>query len=487
MGPKSTITIAALLLLWVSQGPAAEAPARSELRRKLQPCQVAGGVDSVLCGSFEVPEVRGAAGSRRLALHVVLLPATTDSVFSDPLVFLAGGGVVPATRYAGFLSRAFPTLRRHRDILLVDQRGTWNSNPLSCEPAAGPAPGRVAGIMDPRDCLSMLMQRADLRAYSTAIAMDDLDAVRDWLGYPTVNLYGVSYGTKAAQVYLKQYPDHVRSAVLYGVVPLAARSQLDLATFAQKSLERVFALCGADASCHAAFPNLDAEFDSVLIRLSRTPARVRAPATTGEAQSVQVTDRMFRDLVQTRLGSARGIERLPQLIHAAYSGDYGPVAAAVLGDGPPPQPPAPPGVFFSILCSESIPLIDPSSIPRATAGTFFGDGPVRSQIDICAEWPRAVLPRDFWEPVCADVPVLAITGDLDPITPPSYGEMVIQHLSNARHIVVPNRSHGDVDSCITSLFERFLSAGRFDGLDTTCVTSPMPIHFATPGSGEPQR
>ena len=474
---KTTLVALAVLVLAPAREAGSQAPARSDLQHKLEACQVAGVKDPALCGHYEVPEVRGAEGSRRVKLNIVVLPATTDSIAGDPLVFLAGGGVVPATRYAGFLTRAFPTLRQHRDILLIDQRGTWNSSPLACEP--GPGPASEDGAASIRSCLDDLTKRADLRAYSTAAAMDDLDAVREWLGYRTISLYGVSYGTKAAQVYLKQHPQRVRSVVLYGVVPLSAPTQLDLAANAQRTLERVFALCATDATCQAAFPSLGVELDSTLARLARAPATASLERSGAPAQTIEVTDRMLRDVVQTMLGSARSIERLPRLIHAAYGGDYRSVGRVALGDGPLSLPPAPRGVFFSILCAESIPLIEPSRVAPATAGTFFGATPVQSQIDACAEWPRAALPAGFWEPARADVPVLAITGDLDPITPPSYGELVTSSLRNARHIVIPNRSHGDVDPCITTLFERFLIDGGAGGLDTSCAAVQAPLRFAT--------
>lgn len=464
-----------VLLLAPLQIVVAQAPTRADLQRKLQSCQLPGVVDQVLCGQYEVPEVRGQASSRQLTLNVVLLPATSDTAVADPLVFLAGGGVVPATRYAAFLTRAFPALRRHRDILLLDQRGTWNSNSLACEPRVDGAP--VEGLSGMRDCLTMLAQRADLTAYSTAAAMEDLDAVRGWLGYSTINLYGVSYGTKAAQVYMKQFPTRVRVAVLYGVVPIGAPSQLDLAAFAQRSLERVFARCAADPPCQTAFPRLAAEFDSTIARLTGAPVTATAGRADGTSQSIEVTHRTFRNLVQAMLGSARSIERLPLLIHNTYTGNYDLIARAVLGEGPPPPPPAPRGVFFSILCGESILLIEPGRVPAATAGTFFGDAPLRSQMEICGPWPRAALPRAFWEPARGTEPVLAITGDLDPITPPGYADLVTGTLSNARHIVVPNRSHNDVDPCITSLFEQFIIAGGASGLDTRCATAPAPLQF----------
>ena len=121
----------------------------------------------------------------------------------------------------------------------------------------------------------------------------------------------------------------------------------------------------------------------------------------------------------------------------------------------------------------------PDEIERATNGTFFGSFPVRWQMQQCAYWPRAALPQGFLEPVQSSVPVLAISGDLDPITPPRYGESVIRGFMNGRHIVVPNRSHNDVDPCITGLFESFLIAGSAAGLDTSCVGLPRPLRFAT--------
>jgi pimeloyl-ACP methyl ester carboxylesterase len=457
-----------------------QAPVRPDFAQKLQHCRASGLEEEVFCGRYEVRENRRDPSGRTIALNLVVLPATTDSVASDALVFLAGGGVVPATRYAGFLARAFPNLRRHRDILLADQRGTWNSNPLSCDQPDGASAG-LAGIGEvivaTRGCRDALAERADLRAYNTAVAMDDLDAVRGWLGYQAVNLYGVSYGTKAAQVYLRQHPGRVRSAVLYGVVPLSVPSQLDLASSAQASLERVFGLCARDAACGAAFPNLPAEFDSLLSRLAREPTTLEPPS--GSIRETRITDRALRDLVQSMLGAARAIERLPLLIHSAYLGDYHPVALALAGKGQPPPPPAPRGLFLSIICSEAIPQIDAHDVSQATRGSFFGDAPVRSQMRFCADWPRASLPNGFWVPVRAQVPVLALSGDLDPITPPRYGEVVVQNLANGLHIVLPNRSHNDVDPCITSMFEGFLIAGGAAGLDTSCVAASTPLRFAT--------
>src|SRR2546426_3440028 len=127
--------LAVVLLLPLNLGVLAEgskAPGRS-VAGKLKPCHVPGVDEEVHCGRYEVYENRGARKGRKFGLNIVVLPAEGPDVAADPLVFLAGGGVAPATRYASFLQKAFPNLRRRRDVLLVDQRGTGGSNPLECD------------------------------------------------------------------------------------------------------------------------------------------------------------------------------------------------------------------------------------------------------------------------------------------------------------------------------------------------------------------
>jgi pimeloyl-ACP methyl ester carboxylesterase len=115
----------------------------------------------------------------------------------------------------------FQRFQLDRDIVLIDQRGTGDSNALNCEPDDRDEEdfskiddypvGRL------RTCLAAL--KADTRFYTTAIAMDDIDDVRKFLGYGEINLWGGSYGTRAALVYLKWHEDAVRSVVIDGVAP----------------------------------------------------------------------------------------------------------------------------------------------------------------------------------------------------------------------------------------------------------------------------
>jgi pimeloyl-ACP methyl ester carboxylesterase len=449
----------------------AHAP-RAAFGDKLAPCRVAGLDEDVLCGRREVFENRATATGRTIALNVVVLPATTDSVLGDPLFFLAGGGVVPATRYARFLGTAMPALRRHRDIVLVDQRGTGGSNALACDRARLDTlvglPSDLRYLAYVAACRASLADRADVRFYTTSLAMEDLDDVREWLGFRTINLYAASYGTSAAATYIRRHPARVRAVVMHGVVPLDVPMQVDLARSAQESLDRVFGLCAADAACAASYPDLREDFARVLARLDSI-------AASDPAGQRRIVGQSFRDAVNTALGALPGIRTVPRLVHAAA------LAIPPSGGGPPPGPePAPLGVRLALLCSEGLAGIDTATIARATARTFLGEFPVRFQLRWCEGWPTLPLPSDFRAPLRSSVPALLLTGELDPITPPRYAEHVKEWFTNGTTLRLPYRSHSDTDPCVTGIIEVFIvSGGRLP--DSSCLGATPKVQFERPG------
>jgi len=465
--------LAALLLLPLSLGVLAAGS------KKLKPCHVPGVDEEVLCGRYEVYENRAARKGRKIGLNVVVLPAAGPEVAADPLVFLAGGGVAPATRYASFLGKAFPALRRQRDVLLVDQRGTGGSNPLECDLSTDPTNAEYRDearfLAAVRRCRRKLEQKADLRYYTTPLAMEDLDEVRGWLGYPRLNLFGVSYGTKAAMVYLRQHPKRVRTVTMQGVVPLDEPMWLEYPRSAQQALDQAFAACARQPDCHHAFPELESEFSSILKRLTEKPVKVKVSALeTGPEVEVTIDDQVLRSFVAQVLYSAERIHDLPLLVHLAYQGDYQLLARRV---APREDNEIPKGVYLSIVCSEQM-QFDPAALPAATAGTFLGGFRVGREVSACGEWARGWLPPGFWTPVKSTVPTLVLNGALDHATPPRYGAHVAQSLAHARHLVLPNRGHNDTDPCICGMIEAFILAGRLEGLDTSCLAKTEELSFA---------
>jgi pimeloyl-ACP methyl ester carboxylesterase len=439
---------------------------------KLTSCTVPGVEEKVLCGHYDVFEDRVARRGRTIALNIVLLPATTDSVLRDPLVFLAGGGVVPATRYARMFASAMPRLRRNRDVLLVDQRGSGGSNGLACD--RGAMDGATSLDREARylqliaRCRDALASRADVRFYTTTPAMDDLDDVREWLGFPTLNLFGVSYGTSAAQVYVRQHPTRVRTIVAHGLVPLDAPTAVDLARSAQQSLDALLTLCRRDARCHAAFPDLDAE-----------ASRVMAPSSLSES-------RLARAAVNDLLASAATMREIPRVIHGLARGDSSvlappepPPGAGGAGAAPPPPAGPPLGVRLAILCSEGLGRIDTASIATRTANTFLGDFPVRYQMRWCEGWPRVDLPVSFWSPVVSDTPILLLNGELDAITPPAYARHVAAGFARSQIVLLANQSHDERSPCIFGMAESFVIGGGHSKIDASCAARTPPIEFAT--------
>ena len=468
-------------LLIVGCSTATSSPrAQRGLTGKLTPCRVPDVDEEVLCGRYEVYENRAAGTGRKIGLNIVVLPAKTPDVAPDPLVFLAGGGVAPATRYTRYFSRAFPNLRLRRDILLIDQRGSGASNPLDCELPTDPANAEYrdeARFLEAvRRCRKELERKADLRYYTTPIAMDDLDEVRGWLGYPRLNLYGVSYGTKAAMVYLRQHPQRVRSVVLHGVVPLDAPMWLEFPRSSQLALDQAFAACARQQGCRGAFPNLAQEFSALLKRLAEKPVKVRLskPEASQEVE-VPIDAEVLSGFVASVLFSAERIHDLPLLIHLAHAGDYQPLARKLASRG---ESGIPKGVYLSIVCSEQIPQLDATALPAATAGTFMGEFRLGREFLACGEWVRGWLPRDFWVPIQSKAPALVLTGALDHVTPPRYGEGVARSLTNARHLVLPNRGHNDTDPCVSEIIQAFVTAGGLESLDASCLTKTEDLSFA---------
>jgi pimeloyl-ACP methyl ester carboxylesterase len=125
-------------------------------------------------------------------------------------------------------------------------------------------------------------------------------------------------------------------------------------------------------------------------------------------------------------------------------------------------------MLLSVVCAEDVPRIDRSKIPALTEGSFLGDSRIRAQFGICAAWPRGEVPEGFGDPVTFDGPVLVISGELDPVTPPEWGEEMVRHLPRGRHVAVP-RAHDVNSPCVDSFASAFLHEDPLAPLDLSCV------------------
>jgi pimeloyl-ACP methyl ester carboxylesterase len=468
--------------------PTATQSAAREPRIQLEECQLSSAGSSVQisarCGTLPVSENPDGTGPV-IHLNIAVIPAVSRNPEPDPLFFLTGGPGQAATESFLLLSPAFDRIRTRRDIVLVDQRGTGKSNPLNCEEAEGVA------ALEPLDtraevqaCLDAL--DAQPQFYTTPIAMADLDKVRVGLGYSQINIYGLSYGTRAALTYLKYYPERVRSLILDGVAHQDEALGSDAASDAQHALDLIFARCEGSGPCTQAFPNVQAEFYELLEDLRREPAQVRlAHPSTGETIEVTFTAEEMGSVVRLLSYTSETAALLPLLIHQAYARqDYAPLAAQYQIITGQLVESISSGMNFSVLCTEDVPFYEPQAPGTAGESFYLGDTQVSQLLEICAVWPRGSLPQGFKEPVVSSIPVLLLSGEADPVTPPSNGEQAARTLENSLHLILPGQGHNIIfRGCIPNIAAEFLEQGSVTGLDTGCSDQLQPMPFFVNPSG----
>ncbi len=479
------------------QGAAAESDAGhwaklGAERLPLAVCRPEGAEEDLLCGSFSVPEDRETPGGRQIALRVVVVPAHTEHPLSDPVVPIGGGPGEAITEEAAGVGHEVGGLLAQRDVLLVDQRGTGGSNGLFCTFGISPAnPQPAFDTMFPLDgvkaCAAELAKKADLTKYTTTLAVEDLEAVRRWLGYGRLNLIGGSYGTRFVQEFLRRHPESARTATLQGVVSMDQRMPLQHARDGQRSLDQVLTLCAADPACHEAFPGVRNELWTVLDRLDRAPgtATVDNPIADGKV-TLSVGRGIFAEALRSKLYTVHGSAEVPFLIHRAYGGDFGPFFKATIPWRVFVELRIANGMYLSDTCAEDTRWFTEEEARLDDMGTALGDFRVDVQKAACSVWPTAEIPADFRQPVTTDVPVLMLDGELDPVTPPRYGRDAVRHMPNGLLVVVPGGHHGlDLShpECLLGLMGKFIESGTVAGLDASCVAGMERPPFVTEESG----
>ena len=423
------------------------------------------------CGTLSVPLDPAAPDGERIEIFVARVAALSAEPRPDPLLLIQGGPGESTVDFYLQARGAFEQARRDRDIVLVDQRGTGRSaegfaceapDDLSLDTADSDV---IARVIDA--CIDEL--KHDPRFYTTSVAVRDLDAVRAALGIETWNVYGVSYGTRVAQQYLRQYPERVRSIVLDGVVPPPLALGPDVAREAQRALEQIFARCAADAECGSRFAALPQLFTEVLARLDVGAA--------DETDPPPLTALELRALVRFMSYNAATVALLPVLISEAHAGNYAPLA----GQARTLLRKLPESLSFpmsnSVTCTEDVPYADGAT--GDLAATYLGTSIMDALKQICARWPVGAMDAGFKTPVVSDAPVLLLSGEYDPITPPAYAERVkAEGLRNSAHLVGRGQGHGLVGvGCVPRLLRSWLEDPQPESLDAGCLALEPPTPF----------
>lgn len=445
----------------------------ASFKRELKPCTIELVPAPTLCGTYTVFEDREAQAGRSIDLNVLVVKALEADAEPDPVIYFEGGPGGSSVDAAPYMMGDLTNLRQRRDLIFVDQRGTGASGRLACNTPLPRGEASLFGSLFPDDhiqaCAARLGAGADLRQYATSVAVDDIDEVLEWLGYEQVNLFGTSYGTRMALVYLQRHPDRVRSVIVNGVAPPHVDIHLYDAQNVDRSLDWLFTDCEQDAACASEYPNLRAHLETLVARFDEGPIDVVAQLPNGTEETVSFS---------------RG-----DLGYALRGMLYGPLAAnipawvadAIATDGWSHFPDYyvqrsrwvatgfATGMHLSVFCTEDIPFTSEAEVAELSKGTLLGDALYRHYAQACKQWPQGKVPSGYHEPIVSDKPVLIVSGERDPATPMTWGDEIAATLSNSLHIVVPDAGHVPLTPCVLGIQNRFVESGSVVGLNAGCV------------------
>ncbi len=379
--------------------------------------------------------------------------------------------------YAG----AFARINRNHDIVLVDQRGTGRSHRSLCDYPedwrAGSA-DMAALRRATQACLSKYGDR--VRFYTTSVAVGDLDQVRSAFGYAAIDLYGSSYGTRVAELYMRRYPKSTHLAILDGVTYPEQAIGPDTPFDGERALDLILARCRAAPDCAAAYPDLMQDYKGLRSRFGpeRTALTLTDP-TSGAPLALEFDRSMFAAALRLLSYNATEASLLPALIHEAAQGRLAPLAAQTVLMARQVEGQLASGMQNSVVCSEDVPFFDSTLLDRAKiAATYQGTDQLDGLAEICKIWPRGPVDPDLHSALHSAVPTLLLSGDADPVTPPADAERAAQGLERHRHLVLTGEGHGQVATgCVPTLMAQFLDSGDPRSLDASCLDRHRPAPF----------
>ena len=465
--------------------PATTIPTSTSMdtRLTLKPCEVRGlsGYIKAECGYLHVPEDRSHPNGRTLDLKVVVVPARNSDHEPDPLFYITGGpgGVATDPGLVDVATTWFRAVNATRDIIFLDQRGTNDKHKLTCEPIPDEVENGTQQQMNDwmKECLSRLS--GDPRFYTTAEAMRDLDAARGALGYDKINLYGGSYGAAAVQVYMRTFPEHVRTAVLDHGTALDQLFFQALPRASQSALDQVFAYCEQDEKCHAAYSDIRGDWKAVLARLAKGPVVTNyTPPGTTTPDQVSMND--LADAVHYLLTNSGGYAQIPSLIHIlAANEDWTSIVKSFNEQHSNNSQPEGPLLMLNVIyCFEPAWGDLPDEVSRLNPDSYYRDLEVKYaqlQQKICAALPKPDSSLIYGPGKPAPLSALMLNSLIDPQNPPANMELALKEFTRSRMVVEPTEGHSTSDSaCRWGIVAQYIQQGSVDGLDISCLAKQKP-------------
>ena len=459
------------------------AAARAEVA--LEDCRISAGPGTpsiaARCGELERPLNPDEPADGSITLKIAVVPSLSLEPAADAFVPIAGGPGASSIRFYAGWAHAFGRVQQDRDILLVDQRGTGESAPMTCEAEDDfrEEDFTPEGILTAvEQCLDTLPH--DPRFFTTSVAVRDLEAVRIALGYESLNLYGSSYGTRVAQHYARRFPGSTRTIIIDGVVPPQVPLGPEIATESQRALDRVIERCAGEPACHERFPTLRQDFEQLQETLAAGSVAVNVPnPMTGEPETVEFSNEHMAVAIRLLLYDARSIALIPLSISAAASGNYTPLAAQFQLTATSLSEALNIGMHNAVMCTEDMPFIDFDAVDQdAIDASYLGPLQLEAIRTMCSVWPQGPIDDDLLTPLATDIPVLLLSGDADPITPPRYAELAAVDLENAWLLTGTNQGHGlGPVGCMPRVIGSFVSAMALEDGAADCLSDAFAMPF----------
>ncbi len=459
----------------------------------LEECRISAGPGAqsmkARCGTMIRPldpsgEVEGV-----IELRVAVVPALNLTPEPDPLVPIAGGPGQGSVQFYTAYAGAFNNVQRNRDILLIDQRGTGESATMDCEFDDDLVDGEYSveqTIEYTQQCLDALPY--DPRFFTTSVAVTDIEAVREALGYPSLNLYGVSYGTRVAQHFARRYPAATRTVIIDGVVPPQLSLGPEIATESQKAIDKILARCVEDQACNERFPQIDDVFDRVVaeVREERRSLQVPHPSS-GRPADIEFGENEFSAAIRLLAYHPNSMALIPLLVDEAGKGNFVPLGSQYLMTVISMSDSMSLGMHNAVMCTEDVPFYDPQTIDYdGLRDSYMGLFQLEALETICSVWPAGVIDDAFKVPLTTDIPFLLLSGDADPITPPRYATLAAVDLDEEAyiHLVGKHQGHGQIAvGCTPRLVADFIDTADPLGLDSECLKRSFVMPYFLDFSG----
>ena len=447
-------------------------------------------------GHIIVPETRNSVNPRTLKIAFCHIKGKSEKGILNPVILLPGGPGGAMTQNAGALLKLEHWKERleFMDAILFDPRGCGKSEPDLCPDMDNPEVyyqtllGKTIDEMNQlkintlKKCLdSLTIKKVDLNSYGSDEIAEDIEDLRVTIGTKEWNIYGGSYGTRYGQGLMRKFPNTVRTAVFWGLVPTVRKYKDDNLRSFSKSLQQVIKKCAEDPACANAYPNLEDKFFSSIEYYDKNPLIIPySEQKLFKNQDIIITGKVIVNGLFILSYGPVGLEIIPKFIQAAAERNEWVIKNFVnsIGDtfegnkdmnfyinanDNPEYGLSPEAKNFNAFTKKLMPYVVLPGL-KTTAEL--------------AEMSGITLDTIQQIPIPSKIPVLLSTGVYDPVTPTENTTITSKYLTNSKLLAFPEDSHWSKgNDCYEKKATTFYKTAELPSNAKTSLDKGIPIEY----------